>query len=204
VILGLRDLLMKKLLCSLAGVVALGLGFQASAGPVVFTIDEVKASVATFSGFGEPDVDPNYDLIGQHADLYAGQTAVFDFFSITFPSIGIGTGKISASLGFKGNYKDAIGSADGSFFSFIVNAGELIWTKQPGLFSLVDGTSYTVLFENLHGITLGKSVDVRAYLTLNSGPNSESVPEPGTLVLLGLGMLGVALVSRRQLAAQRA
>jgi hypothetical protein len=42
-------------------------------------------------------------------------------------------------------------------------------------------------------------VDVHAFLTLDS----ESVPEPGTVALLGLGMLAVILASRRQLLARK-
>jgi hypothetical protein len=193
---------MKKLLSSFAGVVALALSFQASAVPVTFDIaSDSTAHLSSFSGLGAPTVTVNSGLGAQSATLSAGQTAEFDFFSIAFPTIGFGTGTIAASLGFDEplGASAANGSASGSFASFFVTAGELTWTKQPGLFSLANGTVYSVLFENLSGVTWGRSVDVRAYLTLNTEP----VPEPGTLVLLGLGMLAVMYVSRRQLAARK-
>ena len=95
---------------------------------------------------------------------------------------------------------DITNSANGSFFSFLITVGDLTWTTQPGQFSLADGTKYSVVFENLSGFTFGSSVDVHAFLTLNTEP----VPEPGTIALLGLGMLGVMFASRRQLLARKA
>ena len=144
----------------------------------------------------------NPNLSSQSALLGAGETWKIDLFTIAFPLVGIANGTISAFLGFE-NPAGAPGiqnSAQGSLWSFFLNFGELNWASQPGQFSLSDGTQYSVVFENLSGATLARSVDVHAFLTLDSEP----VPEPGTMALLALGILGVMYASRRQLLARKA
>lgn len=191
---------MKKMLCSLAGVMALGLSVQANAVPVTFSIDAANSWATPSSGSGVT-IALNPHLGSESALLSAGQRWAFDFFSITVPWFSSGEGRVSASLAFDepSSAPNATGAGRGEYWNFLITGGELTWIRQPGLFSLADGTVYSVLFENLHGITVGKTVDVRAYLTLHTEP----VPAPGTLALLGLGMLGVILASRRQLAAAR-
>jgi hypothetical protein len=195
---------MKKLLCGLAVLVGLGAAVQADAGPVLFDIaSESTVLLTNFEGNGgEPTLIVNPNLGSQSALLKAGDTWTIDLFSIAFPLIGSGSGTISALLGFDqpASAPDINDSASGSFWSFFITHGDLTWATQPGQFSLSDGTKYSVVFENLSGFTVGRSVDVHAFLTLVTEP----VPEPGTMALLALGVLGVMYASRRQLLAQKA
>lgn len=198
---------MKNLFRGIAGVLALTVSGYASAVPVTFDLDGLTSSVSlnTYSSaFGAaPVLTLNSDLETMSEELNAGETWTFDFFTIDLPRLGAGDGTVSASLGFDAPSGAglATGNGGGSFLSaFIFSAGTLTWITQPGTFTLADGTSYSVLFENLKGITFGTSADVRAFLTLNTEP----VPEPGTLALLGLGLVGAGLIKRRRAAAAKA
>ncbi|HEY5806878.1 MAG TPA: PEP-CTERM sorting domain-containing protein [Povalibacter sp.] len=201
---------MKKAPWTIVGMLALGFSGHASAVPVTFDLASDSTVIVTdfdggwlcdLSGCGA-SVSVNPLLGSLSKELSAGETWAFDLFSIKFHGLGGGTGTLTANLGFDEptGAVDATGSGSGGFFSFLITAGNLLWTAQPGSFSLTDGTTYSVLFENLSGITIGKNVDVRAFLTLNTEPTG--VPEPGTLALFGLGLLGVGLASRRRTAAK--
>ncbi len=195
---------MKKLLCGLAVAAGLGSAVQANATAVLFDLaPESTVLLTNFQGMGgAPTLIVNPNLGSESALLKAGETWKIDLFSIAFPLVGTGSGTISAFLGFENpaGAPDINNTATGSFWSFILNVGDLTWTTQPGQFSLSDGTKYSVAFENLSGATFGRSVDVHAFLTLDTEP----VPEPGTIALLGLGVLGVMLASRRQLLSRKA
>jgi hypothetical protein len=195
---------MKKFLCGLAVVAGLGSAVQANASPVLF--DLAPSSTVLLTSFqgngGEPTLIVNPNLGSQSALLHAGETWEIDLFSIAFPLVGSASGTISAFLGFDSptGAPNIDNSATGSLWSFFINFGSLTWITQPGQFSLSDGTKYSVVFENLSGATLARSLDVHAFLTLDTEP----VPEPGTFALLALGILGVMFVSRRQLLARKA
>jgi hypothetical protein len=187
------------------GALALGVAANASAVPVAFDLaDGPQSSVAITSlskdclGSCGASVALNSNLDSLSTTLSAGQSWAFDFFSIKFHGLGTGSGTLAATLGFDAptDAPDAVGSGVGTFLSagFLFSAGTLNWITQPGLFSLADGTSYTVLFEDLVGITIGSSAKVRALLTLNTEPTG--VPEPGTLALFGLGLLGLGFARK--------
>ena len=195
---------MRNFLCGLAVVAVFGFAVQAKASPVLFDLaSDSTVLLTSFNGSGgAPTLIVNPNLGSQSALLTAGQTWTIDLFSIAFPVFGQASGTIAAFLDFDSptGAPDINNSATGNLWSFFLNVGDLTWNSQPGQFSLADGTKYSVVFENLSGATFGRTVDVHAFLTLNTEP----VPEPGTIALLGLGMLGVILATRRQLLARKA
>ena len=77
--------------------------------------------------------------------------------------------------------------------------GSITWETQPSNLVFDDGTEVSIAFGNASdscssflGLGCGLSAQVSATTTL------QSVPEPGTLVLLGGGLFGFAAVSRRR------
>lgn len=198
---------MRKLIVNLMAVLALGSAGQSMAGPVTFDLGSANVSLTSFSGWGGAPLLTPADLssLGSR-QLSLGDTWEFDLFSIQLPALGAGTGTVSASLFFD-LPTDAVatGNATGAYASFLLGSfGSLEWTSQPTVLSLQGGGSYSVAFQNLTGLTLGRTANVHAILTLLAEPGELGTPEPGTLALLGLGMLGVALASRRRGPAVRA
>lgn len=66
--------------------------------------------------------------------------------------------------------------------------------------SLADGTEIHFDLYNTKLKTRTMDVDVTQFAPFSHDAESSSVPEPGTLVLLGTGLLGLALIRRNKLA----
>lgn len=202
---------MKRLVRNLIGLGVLAWTFTASATPVTFDLDGSSSSVEVVNfnsglicglvGCGI-DVELNSQLDSLSATLNPGDSWSFAFFDLSFWGLGGGTGTIAATLGFDTplGAPVASGSGSGSFGTLFgaLTGGSLSWITQPGTFWLADGTGYSVVLEDLFGLT-GSSATVNGTITLIQGPNgSVSVPEPGTMGLLGLALLGMGLSSRRK------
>lgn len=185
----------------LLAVVALAAGNVAHAIPVTFDLSgDSYVSVNSQCLGCSVSATLNPSLGSLSNTLSAGQTWSFDFFTLQFSGVGIGSGSIFASLAFDSPLfaSDAVGAGVGSFGTlFGITAGKLIWDNQPGTFTLADGTSYSIEFEDLYGIDVG-SVTVGARITLYQEPSAVSVPEPSVLGLFGLGLIGLALSARRR------
>jgi hypothetical protein len=108
----------------------------------------------------------------------------------------INSGVLSLSLRDDGGRYDGInlafGMAEDRQWSFgQVNTG--IYSYDVGLHTLVDG-SFSVILASL----LGDFFIESSVLRIDYTPKATPVPEPGTLALVGLGLLGLAMSGRRK------
>jgi hypothetical protein len=193
---------MRALLKAIVATVALAAPFYANAVPVEFDLAGGPKSYVKVTDFDPGficlfcgiDVDLNSGLGNLHSSLDVGQSWTFDFFEISFFGIGGGTGTISAALGFDAptGAPTVGGTGNGGFATFLgfITGGNLTWNSPVSYYTLADGTSYSVAFSNLSGLTTSTAT-VRATI-------SRSVPEPTPLALFGLGLLAIGLARRRR------
>ena len=185
----------------------LALGAGAQAAPVHFDLSGAGSSVAITDfdpgklclGCGI-SADLNSNLGALNADLNVGDSWTFNFFTLNFYGLGGGSGTIEATLAFDApsGAPDAEGSGEGGFFTLfgVLSGGHLNWDAIDP-FTLGDGTSYRVNFEDLEGLDV-LSTTVHGTITLLAAGGSVNVPEPATLSLFGLGLLGLGFAARRR------
>lgn len=152
------------------------------------------------------DVVLNEGLGTGSAWLEAGDSVVFDFFDVYVGAlIGGASVTVDATLGFSNPTGATSATGEGGFVTIagLLSGGYLIW-DQPNSIDLGDGTWLDVSFEDLAVGGLGNSATVSATVTRSGAASAISVSEPGSLGLLGLGLLVLAFAVRRRQTSVRA
>ena len=186
----------------LIGFVAAGLLAISSAHAGPITVDPSVAGSSVSAGITSSSCvgcfvnatlsDGLDDVIAQ---LDVGDSVTFDFFDLIFGGL-FGTAEIAvdATLGLASPNASVSGNGIGLFASFlyIFNGVQLAWI-QPGDIDLGDGTFLDISFDDLFESVFGGSTTVSATITRRA-----SVPEPGTVALLSIGLFGLCLAARRR------
>jgi hypothetical protein len=142
------------------------------------------------------------NLDAQLFTLGNNESKIIDFFTLTVSGFSLKEAyNVRATLAFDVPDIDAIGSGKGSFTTFFgcLSAGTLTWDPAtiPDFFT-VNGNTVKVDFESGYAFGFGDTATIHATIT-NQGGGSAPVPEPGTMMLLGVGMLGLVIFGKRRM-----
>ena len=202
----------------------LGLVGSASATPVTFDVDGPSDSYVGFTDYTE---GVSITLFGQtltFADdstltvtlanlasvpnftLGDNESTTIDFFTFHVEGTGVGTFSLEANLNFDTPDLDASNTGSGGWGTYTVpwwagggtySGGIFSWDNAVQDFLLADGNTVRIAMEDGFAIGAGADAIVHATIT-NNGGGAAPVPEPSTILLMGIGLLGLVGYSRKR------
>jgi len=193
-----RGKYMKKVIITLFLVLCMAGAVWAT--PVMFTPDVSGSSVTVIDNAKWGNMKGTLALAASPFTLADGITQTINFFTLTASGIAFNKNySVEAKLAFSAPLIESEGDGSGKFTTIfgLLSGGTLTWDPAtiPNIFTLADGNQIKIDFENGSTIGFGNTATVHAYITNLGG--ATAVPEPITILLLGLGLVGIAGIRRK-------